>query len=211
MYRVPYFNEKDSAAVLAFMKAHSFAMLIGTDQQQQSVATQIPFLFSERDGELYLQAHIMRNTDHHHAFETNQQALVIFTGPHTYVSASWYENPQQASTWNYMSVHARGTLSWLDETALLTMLDQLTAFYENNPNSPAAFDKMPSDYISRMSKAIVAFEIKVASIETVFKLSQNKEEKTYHNILEHLKKGDSNAIAIAAAMEARKNQLFPHV
>ena len=211
MYRVPYFNEKDSEVVLAFMKAHSFAMLIGTDQQQQPVATQIPFLFCEREGELYLQGHIMRNTDHHHAFEINQQALVIFTGPHTYVSASWYENPEQASTWNYMSVHARGTLSWLDEAALLTMLDQLTAFYENNPSSPAAFANMPEEYVNRLSKAIVAFEIKVASIETVFKLSQNKEEKTYHNILEQLKKDDANALAIAAAMEARKNQLFPHV
>jgi transcriptional regulator len=110
-----------------------------------------------------------------------------------------------------MSVHARGDINWLDEAALLTMLDQLTAFYENNPNSPAAFANMPAAYVNRMSKAIVAFEIKVASLETVFKLSQNKEEKTYLNILEHLKNGDADAVAIANEMEARKNQLFPHV
>jgi transcriptional regulator len=65
-------------------------------------------LVEERDGKLILHGHIMRKTDHHKAFHENPQALVVFTGPSSYVSATWYTNPHMGSTWNYMSVHLRG-------------------------------------------------------------------------------------------------------
>lgn len=208
MYNLPYFKEKDAGQVMAFMKEHSFAMLMGVDIQNRPVATQVPLLFSEKEGVLYIRGHIMKGNDHHKAFEKNTQALVVFTGPHTYVSASWYENKQQASTWNYMSVHARGELRFLSENDLLIMLDELTAFYENNPASPSLYKELPGEYVQRLSKAIVAFEIMVESIENVFKLSQNKDEKSYENIINRLQLGDCQAKAIADEMEKRREQLF---
>lgn len=208
MYQLPHYSENDNAIVLDFIKNHSFALLIGVNDQHESVATQIPLLFKEKDGSLILQGHFMKGTDHHKAFEQHAQALVIFTGPHTYISAKWYTNQQQASTWNYMTVHARGELHFLDEASLLTMLDELTSFYENDPDSPASFSRMPNEYVSRLSKAIVAFEIKVESLENVFKLSQNKDELSYENIMRKLAEGDADAKKIGIEMRKRKAKLF---
>ncbi len=210
MYNLPYYKEKDEAVVLDFMKQHPFALLMGVDAEQKPVATQIPFLFAEESGQLLLRGHIMKGNDHHKAFSENKQVLAVFTGPHTYVSSSWYHIKPQASTWNYMTVHAKGELSFLDEAALLQMLDELTAFYEKDQESPVLYKDMPQDYIMRLSKAIVAFEIKVTSIEHVFKLSQNRDEKSYENIIEKLQNIDADSKAIAAEMVKRKQQLFPH-
>jgi transcriptional regulator len=209
MYNLPHYKEKDQAIVLDFMKQHPFAILTGVDAEQRPVATQVPMLFSERDGYLYLRGHIMKGNDHYEAFAQNKNVLALFTGPHTYVSASWYENKQQGSTWNYMTVHAKGEISYLSEKELIQLLDDLTSHFENNPASPALFKEIPDDYINRMVKAIVAFEIKVTSIEHVFKLSQNRDKKSFETILEKLENGNPGAQSVAAEMSKRKDQFFP--
>ncbi len=209
MYSLPYYKEQDAAIVLEFMKQHPFAMVIAVDATNSPVATQVPVLLKERDGELYLQAHIMRQTDHHKAMQQNSHVLVVFTGPSAYVSASWYEDKQQASTWNYQAVHVKGNLQFLDDAQLLLMLDELTAYFENNETSPALYKHLPQDYVQRLSKAIVAFEIKVTGIEHVFKLSQNKDRKNYEHIIGHLGKGNADEQYIANEMEQRKSKLFP--
>lgn len=209
MYNLPYYKEKDAAIVLEFMKQHPFAMLIGVDSEQKPVATQIPFLFVEKEGQLYLRGHIMKGNDHHKAFTENKNVLAVFTGPHTYVSASWYEPKQQASTWNYMAVHAKGELSYLDEPALFAMLDELTSQYESTQPSPSLYKDLSEEYVMRLSKAIVAFEIKVISIDHVFKLSQNRDKKSFENILEKLQAGNAESRAVAEEMHKRKDQFFP--
>jgi transcriptional regulator len=108
MYNLSYFKESDPAVVIDFMRKHPFVMLIGCSKDKKPVATQVPVFIDEKDGKLFLTGHIMRKTDHHLAFEDNPEALAVFTGAHTYVSASWYTEPQQASTWNYITVHVRG-------------------------------------------------------------------------------------------------------
>lgn len=183
-------------------------MVIGVDADHRPVATQVPILFRERNGELYLQAHIMKQTDHHKAFEQNRNVLVVFSGPHTYVSASLYQNKQIGSTWNYQSVHAKGEMNFLDDEQLLQMLDDLTTHFENNPSSPSLYKHLPQDYIQRMSKAIVAFEIRVTSLDHVFKLSQDRDKQSFENIAEHLRNGNESEQYIAAEMEKRKEQLF---
>ena len=210
MYNLPHHKDKDEAVILDFMKRYPFAMLMGVDAQQRPVATQIPFLFAEENGQLLLRGHIMKGNDHHKAFIQNKQVLAVFTGPHTYVSASWYHIKPQASTWNYMAVHAKGKMSFLDEPALLQMLDELTAFYEKDQSSPVLYKDMPQEYIMRLSKAIVAFEIKVTSIDHVFKLSQDRDEKSYENIIERLQASDTDSQVIAAEMIKRKHQVFKH-
>ncbi|MEO7531628.1 MAG: FMN-binding negative transcriptional regulator, partial [Sediminibacterium sp.] len=182
--------------------------VIGVDPEQAPVATQIPVLFAERDGQLYLRGHIMKGNDHHKAFSVNKNVLALFTGPHTYVSASWYTNQQQGSTWNYMTVQVKGEMAFLPEEELLSVLNELTSTYEKE-NSPALYKHIPDEYIARMVKAIVAFEIRVTSIDHVFKLSQNREKESFDKILEKLKDGPAGAKSIAAEMNKRKDQLFP--
>ncbi len=209
MYNLPYFKEKDTGKIMEFMKQHPFAMLMGVDAEQKPVATQIPFLFVEKENALFLRGHIMKGNDHHKAFLQNKQVLAVFTGPHSYVSASWYENQKQASTWNYMAVHAKGELSFLADAELLMMLDELTAHYENNPQSPSLYKELPEEYITRLTTAIVAFEIKVLSIDHVFKLSQNRDKASFENIVFNLRKGDDESKAVAEEMDNRKDQFFP--
>lgn len=209
MYNVPHFKTANQDEVIAFMKQHPFIILCGTDAEGKPVATHIPALLEERNGKLFLLAHIMRKQAHTKAFEANPNVLAIFSGAHTYVSAGWYENKQVASTWNYQAVHAKGVLKFLDEQGLHNLLTRLTDHFENDPHSPAAVRNMDESYVSNMMKAIVAFEIEVTAVEHVFKLSQNRDSKSYENIIEHLKEHDADSKTIAEEMQKRKSQIFP--
>jgi transcriptional regulator len=208
MYSLPYFKEENKEEVLRFMHAHSFVMLCGADARGNPVATQVPVLIREIDGRILLEGHVMKNTDHHNAFVQNPNVLAVFVGAHTYVSASWYSNPVQASTWNYQSVHVRGKLRFLEEGELRRILEETTSKYEQNEQSPALFKHLTDDYVSRLIKAIVGFEMKVEVIENVFKLSQNRDEKSFHNIMEKLNGQDADARKIAAQMERIRPSLF---
>jgi len=210
MYDLPYYKESDEEAIKQFVREHPFAFISGCDKDSKPVATQVPVFIDEKDDKILLTGHIMRNTDHHKAFAQNSNVLAVFTGPHTYVSATWYDNPYQASTWNYMSVHARGTIRFGDEADLEAILKRLTLHYENNnPSSTTIFDNLPAAYRERLMKAIVAFEIEVTSMEHVFKLSQDRDEKSYDNIAIQLKKQGGEAQQIAELMVKRKSKVFP--
>ena len=206
MYNLPYFKETDHQIVLDFIRQNSFAMLIGSNNNLP-VATQIPFLIEDRDGKLFLRGHMMRNTDHHKAFLENDNVLCVFTGAHTYVSASWYSNPQSASTWNYMSVHIKGKLKFVAQDDLLKILKDTTSHFENNESSPASYDNLPEEYVQKLAKAIVGFEIEVTAIDNVFKLSQNRDKQSYQEIIRQLslqKEGKE----IAEEMKKREKNLF---
>ena len=210
MYNLPYFKENEGEVVLEFMRNHPFVFLSGVDEENKPVATQIPVFIDERDGKLFLTGHIMKNTDHHNAFEKNPNVLAVFTSPHVYVSATWYEDPHQASTWNYMSVHVKGTIRFGDPDDLVAILKRLTLHYENNNTaSTTVFDNLPSDYTGRLMKAIIAFEVEVLQIENVFKLSQNRDKESYEHIIEKLKSQDEDGRVVAEEMEKRKEQLYP--
>jgi transcriptional regulator len=208
MYNLPYFKEKDQQVVLDFIRQHPFAFIAGCSEDGKPVATQIPVFIDERDGKLFLSGHIMKNTDHHKAFLYNSNVLAVFTGAHTYVSASWYEEKEQASTWNYISVHAKGILKFLDEQALLDVLKRTTNHFENNPYSGANFEDLSAEYVQQLAKAIIAFEVEVLQIDNVFKLSQNRDEKSYHTIMDKLEAQDADGKSIAEEMRKRTSQLF---
>jgi len=209
MYDLPYYKEEDEEVILRFIHEHPFAFLAGCDEHQKTVATQLPVFLEERGGGYYLTGHIMRQTDHHVAFQKNPEVLVVFTGPHTYVSATWYSNPHQASTWNYMSVHAKGKIKFLDEDGLINVLKKLTLHFENNNRDSATiFDNLRAEYKQPLMKAIVAFEIEVQSIEHVFKLSQDRDEASYHNIIKELNERGHDSKLIADVMRKRAPKVF---
>ena len=210
MYNFSYFKEQDKQVIRAFMEAHPFAFLTGSYTSGRQVATQVPVLFEERDGELYLKGHIMRNTDHHKAFVENPDALIVFTGPNTYVSASWYTNPQIGSTWNYMSVHISGQMRFMTPDELVQFMRDFTLkFEEGNTASQTIYDNLPGDFLHKMMPAIVGFEVKAEKIDNVFKLSQNRDEKSYLNIISKLEEQEGSSALIALEMKKRKAELFP--
>ena len=201
MYKLPYFTEEDNDKVIAFMKENSFAVITGFGEQYP-VASHIPLEVEVNEqGRLFFYGHLMKNTDHHKAFEKNENVLVIFNGPHTYISASWYSNPQSASTWNYKTVHAKGKIKFTDEEGTYRAIEAITNKYEGTETS-ASFHKMPKEYIMKMIKAIVGFSIEVESMDNVFKLSQNHSAENKKSIVEHLQqRGDPHSTAIAQEME----------
>ena len=209
MYNLPYFKEEDGEVVLEFMRKHPFVFLSGVNDENKPVATQVPVFIDEKDGKLFLTGHIMKNTDHHKAFEQNPNVLAVFTSPHTYVSGTWYDDPHQASTWNYISVHAKGAIRFGDYNDLVAILKRLTLHYENNNGaSTTIFDNLSSKYKEPLLKAIIAFEVEITSIDNVFKLSQNRDEKSFRNIMAKLKEQGHDGQFIAEEMKKRQQQLF---
>lgn len=201
MYNLPYFKEQDEIGLLQFMRQHDFIVLCGTSSDGTPVATQVPVMIRELEGRITLEGHIMRNTDHHKAFIQNQNVLALFVGPHSYISSSWYENPQQASTWNYMTVHAKGKISFGDKQHLLNILKETTDHYEGNADNYA---NLPEEYIQKLTGAIVSFTIEVTSLDHVFKLSQNKSVKDFQSVIDHLSASDEMGRMVAKEMISRK-------
>lgn len=203
MYKLPYYTEDNKDEVIRFMQQYPFVTLIGNDGQQ-NVATQIPVLIDVNGEELTLRGHIMRKTDHHKAIEQNPDVLILFQGPHCYISSSWYTE-KGGATWNYQTVHARGRVNILSNEATIKILEELTAKYEAPQESPLLIDHMPDGYVDSLVKAIAGFEIKLTDIYPIFKLSQNKDDVSYVNVIKHLlASDDANAHKIAEEMKKRR-------
>ena len=202
MYKLPYFTKENEETVFEFMKKKSFAIITGYDGSFP-VATHVP-LDVKKDGEqIFFTGHIMKNTDHYKAFLQNENVLVIFNGPHCYVSAGWYVKKDVASTWNYIDVHAKGKIKFADEEQTKKIIENITDKYEA-PESEAAFNKLPKEYVDRLVKAIIGFTIEVSTIENVFKLSQNHVIQTRESIITNLEaRTDTGSHEIAAEMKKR--------
>lgn len=210
MYNLPYHKENDEQVIKEFIEEHPFAFLAGCNSKNEPIATQVPIFMEERDGRKILSGHIMKNTDHHKAFLHNPNVLAVFTGNHTYVSAAWYSDPHMASTWNYMSVHAKGVIRFLGGAQLEEVLQKTSLHFEDyDHESPTVFDNLPAEFKQKVLKAIVAFEIEVTKMDNVFKLSQDRDAKSYSNIIKKLKNQGEDGRVIAAEMEKRTMEVFP--
>jgi transcriptional regulator len=205
MYNLPDYKEKDTATIRAFMHAHPFVLLCSVTADGKPVATHVPVLVKQHEGKDYLLGHVMRNTDHHKAMEHSHSVLAVFSGAHSYVSASWYENKQVGSTWNYMAVHAHGKLSFVDTQVLREILSETTSHFENNPHSPSLFEHLPDQYIDKLINAIVGFRIDITELQHVFKLSQDRDKKSYLNIIGHLDEGNQQQQQVAEEMKKRSS------
>ncbi len=210
MYDLPYYKETHEELIRSFIDQYPFAFISGCDAALMPVATQAPVFIEEQDGRKMMRGHMMRHMDHHKAFLQNKNVLVVFTGKHSYVSATWYSNPHLPSTWNYMSVHAKGIIRFLDDEALVSVLRKTTLHFENNNlHSTTFYDNLPPALVENLMKAIVAFEIEVTDMNHVFKLSQDRDQQSYHNIITKLSEQGEDGRVIAAEMTKRIKDRFP--
>jgi transcriptional regulator len=140
---------------------------------------------------------------HWKTFETNEDVLVMFQGPHAYISSSWYEQ-ENVPTWNYQAVHVYGTASILDEEELKQDLTMLLQKYEKHRKNPVLWDKLSPEVLEKQLKGIIGFKIKVQEIQAANKLSQNRNEEDYHNIVNKLfEEKDMNSQQMAQLMERK--------
>ena len=196
MYIPKAFREDDITTLHKFMQAYSFATLI-TQHEGVPFATHLPFIVdSERGPSGMLLAHMARANPQWHDFNAEQEVLVIFQGPHAYVSPSWYEVELSVPTWNYAVVHAYGIPRiFEDSEELYQLLKILIETHEAQFENPWPF-QLPDDYLQKMMHGIVGFEIEITRLEGKFKLSQNRTESEQEKVIAALQESpDTQPVA----------------
>ena len=188
MYIPEDFQFNEAQEQMAFIKQYNFGMLI-THTSKGLEATHIPFMYDDKKE--CFQAHIARANKQLENYE-NQEVLIVFQGPHAYVSSSWYNHPN-VPTWNYVAVHVYGQLQIVkDKTDIKKALIDLVNHHEKHEDQPLDIDKI-DDIINKEMRGITFFEINSLRFEGVKKLSQNRHAQDYSNIISHLEnKGQEN-------------------
>lgn len=173
MYTPAHFQVNDRDTLNAFMRRHSFATIVSHDGQVPQ-ATHMPVLLNPTQGEHgFLLSHMARANPQWRHFGTSE-VLIIFTGPHAYISPAWYASQPAVPTWNYTAVHAYGIPRIVtDHDRFVQMLHDLVEFYESGrPNRWNG--ELPPEFRDGLMKGIVGIEIEITRLEGKFKLSQNR-------------------------------------
>jgi transcriptional regulator len=176
MYIPTHFAMPDVAWCHALMRREPFALLVGVDETGAPFATHLPVLVDETPAPYgTLLAHVARANPQWQHFAAGRPALVMFWGPHAYVSPSWYEKHPSVPTWNYVTVHAYGIPRVIEDAGRVRqVLDRLVRTFEDGRPTPWRMDGLPDSYVDGMVGAIVAFEIPIDRLEGKAKLSQNR-------------------------------------
>lgn len=176
MYIPKHFLIDDRAILLTFMRSYPFATLITQNPLQ---ATHLPFEIEENR----LLGHMARANPQWKSL-CNEDVLVVFQGPHAYISPEWYTTAPEVPTWNYMVVHAYGKVTVSrDREANVRQLVQMTQTFEQNATEP---EESSLHYIQKLESAVVCFEMEITRLEGKFKLSQNKKLENRESVISHL-------------------------
>ena len=203
MYIPKLYREEDRGKILEFLRQNDFATLV-TYNGEKPVASHLLMGILEMDERLYINGHMSKANPQWKTFEKSPDALMIFQGPHTYISPTWY-NHVNVPTWNYQSVHVYGkprVMTEYDEA--YELLTRLVDKYESN--SHYQLETLPKDFVEKEIKGIVAFQIEVTKIEANYKLSQNRKDEDYSNIIAQLeKRTDDLSHGVAEAMRENRS------
>jgi transcriptional regulator len=201
MYTPDIYKNEDPESIKTFLRENSFGILIN-QTNGKLCATHIPIeLEINEEGKEILHGHISKLNPQAEGFTENDQVLAVFSGPHSYISSSWYDH-ENVPTWNYIAVHVYGRIKIVNEDATAEQLKKLVDKYEAHSENPVRVENL-SDKTMRQVKGIFGFEIEIDEIQATKKLSQNRDEHNYKNIISELEK-TKNPEAIAVAKEMSK-------
>lgn len=189
MYRPRHFDIDDKSALFRVMRDNGFALLVSADGGL--AASHIPLsLDAEGGGPARLFGHVARANDQWRGFDGKAEAMAVFQGVHAYVSPSWYVSEVMVPTWNYVAVHAYGRPQVIADAAVVRAhLQRLVATYESPATGPWSMDRLPDEFVQRMIKGIVAFEMPIERLEGKFKLSQNRSAADREGAIKGLESG----------------------
>jgi transcriptional regulator len=196
MYSPPYNRVEDRRELVEFMRANSFALLV-TATGGVPMASHLPVTVEDDAQGLVIHSHMAKpNPQWQEFFE--DEVLVVFWGPHAYVSPRWYEAAERVPTWNYAAVHAYGKVRvTADRTVKHASQRRLVG--ELDPEWLPKFDALRAEYVEQMLEGIVTFDIAVTRLETRWKLSQNRGRREQELIAAELdKSADPQLRALAA-------------
>jgi transcriptional regulator len=202
MYTPAAFAETDLARLHDFIEQNSFGLLI-SQVDGLPFATHLPFLLDRTVGPRGCLIGHMARANPQWREAGGQTALAIFSGPHAYISPTWYEAEQVVPTWNYTAVHVYGQFQSIeDERALLEIVRETVRVYERTMPRPWSFDGAGT-FVDRLLKQIVGFRIEIDKIEGKWKLNQNHPVERREKVVRSLReRGDENALGIAGMMQA---------
>lgn len=193
MFIPKYYREEDRQKLLAFLKQNNFATLVTFDGEKP-IATHTPVEIVETESGWTIYGHISRANAQKKTFGDNE-ALLIFQGAHTYISARWYTEVD-VPTWDYMIVHVYGKVREIQGDELYSVLSRLIENHESNTSY--RLEGLPQDMVQKEIKGVFGFVMEVTRVDGGYKLSQGKTEEERTNIVSELeKRGDKDSKVIA--------------
>jgi transcriptional regulator len=200
MYIPKHYKETDMEKIKEFIQQNSFGTIV-TTEEGKPIATHTPLMLRKIDDNYYITGHIAKANPQWKTFENrNNEVLVMFQGPHSYVSSSWYKE-EDVPTWNYQSIHVYGTAEIISEEDLKEDLILLLEKYESHRKHATLWENLSPETLKQI-RGIVGFKIKIDEVQAAYKLSQNRNEEDYKNIIDKLfEENDLNAQQVADAMK----------
>jgi len=200
MYTPNNYKNEDFKKIKSFISENSFGILINQSNGKLT-ATHIPLILDiNNKGEDILTGHISKANPQWKNFNNNQEVLAIFSGPHSYISSSWYEK-EDAPTWNYIAVHVYGVIKIIEGDELLNSLKNLVNKYEKDSENPVKVENMSESNLKQIN-GIVGFSIQINDIQATYKLSQNRKDTDYNTIINKLENTTNpNSIEVAKQMK----------
>jgi len=205
MYVPKHFQENDRDQLFQFIREYSFALLVLTNEAGVPIATHLPIeLQVDADGTARLIGHVSKANPQATLFGSATAALAVFSGPHAYISSSWYDHVN-VPTWNYLAVHAYGRTRVLSDEETFTLLRTQVDKYEAASACPVSIESMTEAYVRQQMKGLVAFELTIEAIQGAAKLSQNRDEANHAAIVDKLhQRDDVESHRVADEMQKRR-------
>jgi len=203
MYTPKLYREEDQSKIVEFLRQNEFAALVTYDGEKPTASHLLVEVIE--DGEkLLVNGHMSKANPLWKTFEKNDEVLVIFQGPHTYISPTWY-NHVNVPTWNYQAIHVYGVPQIVEDyDEAFALLKKLVDRHE--AGSHYNMEALPSDFVEKEIKGIVAFQIEVTQVEANYKLSQNRNDEDFHNIVSRLEdREDEMSHEVAEAMKRQRS------
>lgn len=202
MYISKLYREENREKILEFLRQNDFATVVSYDGERPVASHLLVEMFEEGE-KLFVNGHMSRANSLWRTFESNTEVLVMFQGPHTYISPTWY-NHVNVPTWNYQSIHVYGKPHLITEhDEAYSVLKRLIDRYEQN--SHYSMETLPQDFVMKEMKGIVAFQVEVVRIDANYKLSQNRNDEDYRSIVAHLEaRTDELSHGVADAMKRNR-------
>lgn len=204
MYLPEHFRETRTESLHAIVREHPFGMLV-THSALGLDADHLPFELDATRGPLgTLQTHVARANPLWTSIPGGAEVMVVFRGPHGYVSPGWYpskhETHRQVPTWNYEVVHAHGTLRIVDDQKFVRgVVARLTRSQEASEPKPWKMGDAPPEYLDQMLTMIVGIEVQLSRLEGKRKLSQNKDARDREGVVEKLRQRAEQDLAFSVA------------
>ncbi|NMP24723.1 FMN-binding negative transcriptional regulator [Sulfobacillus harzensis] len=206
MYIPKYYRLDDRERIGQYLSVHPFGTLVA-DDGARPIAAHMPFEWRAEKERLVLEAHVARGNPIARVASQGRSVLVIFQGPHSYVSSSWYRDPN-VPTWNYVAIHLYGICRELTGEEFEAAMARLLNRYETGRPQGRTWERLDPTFRAQQMRAIVGLSIVVEEIQAAQKMSQNRTDEDFHSIVEHLEGGSLPEQEVAEVMRTVRPHLF---